>query len=121
MLKFHLHYLPNIFYIKIKIGNCFYQYFCRYGELDHYLSNLVPNGIVKIKNGNTMLQLGSEMKKNYMREMMKQMKEMMVNYKYKFGYDNIHYILIYTNIEIYFCLNIYYCRNYKKNSNWNWC
>ncbi|XP_060864600.1 uncharacterized protein LOC132940832 [Metopolophium dirhodum] len=48
-----------------------------FGEIDQYLSKIVPNGIVKIKNGNSMIQLGSEIKNNYMREMMRQMKEMM--------------------------------------------
>ncbi|XP_015368882.1 PREDICTED: uncharacterized protein LOC107165243 [Diuraphis noxia] len=52
-----------------------------YGELDRYLSNIVPNGIVKIKNGNSMTQFGSEIKNNYMREMMKQLKEMMKQQK----------------------------------------
>jgi len=60
----------------------FHKYIFRFGELDQYLSNLVPNGIVKIKNGNSMTQFGSEIKKNYMQEMIKQMKEMMVNHKH---------------------------------------
>ncbi|XP_003241994.1 uncharacterized protein LOC100573070 [Acyrthosiphon pisum] len=48
-----------------------------FGKIDKYLSKVVPNGIVKIKDANSMIQLGSEIKNNYMREMMSQMKEMM--------------------------------------------
>ncbi|KAE9526794.1 hypothetical protein AGLY_013442, partial [Aphis glycines] len=48
-----------------------------YGQIDHYLSNLVPNGIVKIKNGNSMKQFGLKIQKNYMQEMIKQLSEMM--------------------------------------------
>lgn len=55
---------------------------CRFGEIDHYLSKLVPNGIVKIQNGNSMTQLGSEIKNNYMQEMIGQLKEIMVNHKF---------------------------------------
>lgn len=61
--------------------------------MDHYLSNLVPNGIVKISNGNSMIQFGLEIKNGYMREMIRQSTEMMVNnihiYQF-FNYDQIY-------------------------------
>ncbi|XP_025199365.1 uncharacterized protein LOC112597507 [Melanaphis sacchari] len=51
------------------------------GKIDHYLSNIVPNGIVKIKNGNSMTQFNLEIQKNYIREMIKQSTEMMKQQK----------------------------------------
>ncbi|CAI6364513.1 unnamed protein product [Macrosiphum euphorbiae] len=48
-----------------------------YGKIDKYLCQLAPNGIIKIKNRNDMIQLGLEMNKNYVRENVRQMKENM--------------------------------------------
>lgn len=65
--------------LKKIINSILTHHFYRYGQIDHYLSNLVPNGIVKIKNGNSMKQFGLKIQKNYMQEMIKQLSEMMVS------------------------------------------